>query len=151
MTGNYNNPSTPAERCAVVENDRRVRRGGTYHDIASSEAAVPRGRFTAHERSTVTGATPASRYPTLPASSPWASEPVGQEPPLGFSVDEMIPAGEPHEVMASLAKQQGGEGINPSASSPGAPPSGDEQRVGAGPIQTSAPSARRRRSTNAER
>jgi hypothetical protein len=28
-------------------------------------------------------------YPTLPASSPWAGDPVPQEPPLGRAIDAM--------------------------------------------------------------
>jgi hypothetical protein len=37
----------------------------------------------------VTGSTAVPEGPRLPASSPWASDPVGDEPPLGFSIDEV--------------------------------------------------------------
>jgi hypothetical protein len=95
------NESSQSERRAILRNEREV---GTYHAFAAGEAGVVGGRFAARERSAVTGATPAPQYPTLPANSPWATEGVGQERPLGFSIEEMIPAGEPYEVAASLGE-----------------------------------------------
>jgi len=41
--------------------------------------------------------------PEQPATTPWSSDPVGIEPPLGFSVEEMVPVGEHHEIEASIA------------------------------------------------
>jgi hypothetical protein len=55
------------------------------------------GRWAAESKAKVVGST-SFKYPALPPNSPWASEPVGQGRPLGFSVDEMIPVGEPHEL-----------------------------------------------------
>ena len=85
-----------AERRAVMRNEQRVREGRvfapdqslpreatTFHQFAQADAEIPRGRFTAHERSSVTGATPAPSYP--PASA-WCADPGSQllEPPLGL-------------------------------------------------------------------
>jgi len=99
----YDNPATVAERLAVQRNDERIRKGGaTYHGFAVAEADVIRGRFTAHERSTVTGSGPVA-YPTLPASSPWHHDPVPASEPLGFPIDQMEPTGEAFEVAKSLA------------------------------------------------
>jgi hypothetical protein len=128
------NDSSQAERRAILRNEREV---GTYHAFAAGEAGVVGGRFAARERSAVTGATPAPQYPTLPVNSPWATEPVGQERPLGFSVDEMIPAGEPHEVTASLgeANLDAAGQLLPEAVEQASPSSG----AGSGVIQPSPP------------
>jgi hypothetical protein len=57
----------------------------TYLAMALS-APVERG----HERPCITGASSTLMLPLrLPANSPWASDPVGDEPPLGFSIDEL--------------------------------------------------------------
>jgi hypothetical protein len=37
----------------------------------------------------VVGATPVPSYPPQPANSPWSSDPVGDEPPLGYSIDDV--------------------------------------------------------------
>ena len=47
---------------------------------------------------------PSGHVPTTArANSPWAGDPLGLEPPLGFSVDGTEPTGEVHEIQASLA------------------------------------------------
>ncbi len=38
-------------------------------------------------------------YPSLPASSPWASNAWGEEPPLGIAIDDMEPTGTAAEAM----------------------------------------------------
>jgi hypothetical protein len=66
------------------------RLGGTFfsHTHADDEAG---GRFQKVNAATVIGSTPLPKYPELP-SGPWSgSDPVGQEPPLGYSVDAMPP------------------------------------------------------------
>ena len=55
-------------------------------------------------RTHVNGTDPVPWVPPQPTSSPWATEPVGQERPLGFSVEDMIPVGEPHEVASSFGE-----------------------------------------------
>ena len=142
------NESSQSERRAILRNEREV---GTYHAFAAGEAGVVGGRFAARERSAVTGATPVPQYPTLPANSPFATEPVGQERPLGFPIDEMQPVGEPHEMAASLGE------VNPDAAGSLLPASveqalpGDEQRSGMESVQPSALAARRRRPQNTKR
>ena len=75
------------ERKRTLDNDRRLREqqqsGGTYHQHAVSDASVDRGRYTAHERSTVIGSTGLPNYPAGPA---WSADPGSQcvEPPLSF-------------------------------------------------------------------
>ena len=65
---------------------RRVERD-TYLSRAQVEADQVGGRFKKEIETHVTGV---PTYPSLPASSPWASpDPTGLEPPLGYSVDQM--------------------------------------------------------------
>ena len=57
----------------------------TYLAMALS-APVERG----HERPCITGASKNLMLPLrLPTNSPWAGDPVGDELPLGFSIDEL--------------------------------------------------------------
>ena len=57
----------------------------TYLAMALS-APVERG----HERRCITGASKNLMLPLrLPTNSPWAGDPVGDELPLGFSIDEL--------------------------------------------------------------
>jgi hypothetical protein len=85
-----------AERRDVVENDRRARarerNASSYHQFASGEAEITRGRFTAHEKTRVIGSGPIE-YPPQPADSPWTGE-QALEPPLAYS--------EPFEIEKSL-------------------------------------------------
>jgi hypothetical protein len=37
----------------------------------------------------ITGSTEVAWVPPQPSSSPWSSDPVGPEPPLGYSVDDV--------------------------------------------------------------
>ena len=76
------------------------RRLKTYMGHALDAELEMGGRFAKVHTTTVTGASPIS-YPTQPTHSPWHSNPYPEEPPLGFSVDEMEPIGEPHERTAS--------------------------------------------------
>jgi hypothetical protein len=59
----------------------------------------------------VAGSEASVEYPRQPASSPWASDPVGLEPSLGFSVNQMEPTGTHVEIERSL----GGSVAAPSA------------------------------------
>jgi hypothetical protein len=90
-----------AERKEVLENDRRVRDGTTFRQFAESEVAEPRGRFATTNEATVIGSTPTVNYP---AGANWSSDPVGDEPALGFAIDEQLePVGTPQEIAASIA------------------------------------------------
>src|SRR6516165_9193594 len=80
------------ERRRVLRNDARVRDQsrngdtGTYLSHTRSEVG---GRFAVTEHQTITGVvSPAP--PPLPANSPWhGSDPVPDEPPLGYRIDAM--------------------------------------------------------------
>ena len=98
----FNNDASQAERRRILDNDRKA---STYSRVAQSEAEdLAGGRYAAMGKPSVTGSTPAVRYPAQPANSPWHRDPLPTEPPLGVSVEEMKPVGEPHEVRASEAQ-----------------------------------------------
>ena len=81
-----------AERRRVLANDARLRdqsrdgNTGTYLSHTHSELG---GRFALTEHQTITGVVSPSP-PPLPANSPWhGSDPVPDEPPLGYRIDEI--------------------------------------------------------------
>jgi hypothetical protein len=96
-----------AERRETLENDRKLREaehqrllreGTTFHQFAQSTANDEAGgRFAAIAPTTVTGATPVPRYPAAGAHQ---CDPVGIEPPLGFSVNDLEPI-EPSALVSS--------------------------------------------------
>ena len=65
------------------------------------------GRFTS--KPVVTGSEPGVHVPRLPASSPWAGDPVPPEEPLGYSINDLEVIGTPAEVERSIAEQELGE------------------------------------------
>ena len=146
MTGNrpYDNSASQAERLAAHRNDERVRKGGTYCEIAASEAGAVGGRYAAQSRSTVIGSSPV-HYPALPSSSPWAHDSVPAEPSLGVPIDAMEPVGTHSEIQNSLAESPGGEGIK----SPTSPPNDRPGGAGAPVRHSTHCRQRRRRSPNA--
>jgi hypothetical protein len=85
-----------AERRRVLANDRRVL--ATYHGVAQTSVDDDRGgRYAKVTTTTVIGASPIN-YPRQPENSPANQAAlVGDEPPLGFSVNDMEPVGEIHE------------------------------------------------------
>jgi hypothetical protein len=68
--------------------DEQRERAGTYFSHTHSNAG---GRFAAVGAMTVVGQTP-NPYPALPDNSPWHSDPVPAELPLGYRIDQMIPS-----------------------------------------------------------
>jgi len=110
------------ERRAVLRNDRRIREPSAYIDHTHDDASG--GRFAKVARSTVTGADPVPLYPRQPANSPWANDPIGQEPSLGYPIDEHLAVGTEAEIIASLREAHSDHGDQPS-SFENAPPSGD--------------------------
>jgi len=86
-----------AERRRIMAEDRR---GRTYFGQAQHADDDLGGRYAKVHSTTITGSSPIS-YPAQPSTSPWHHDPCPPEPPLGFSVDEMEPVGEPHERTAS--------------------------------------------------
>ena len=91
-----------AERRKIMESDRLARRASTYHALADAAAnELSGGRYAqSANRQTVIGSSPIS-YPAQPENSPWAKDPMPQEPPLGWSVEDMEPTGEPFELERS--------------------------------------------------
>ena len=88
-----NNDATMKEKRDVLRNEQRT----TLSQFAQAEAAEARGRFTAHERSTVVGASSVPKYPAAFLQY----DPVPDEPALGVDINEMEPCGQPHELKAS--------------------------------------------------
>jgi hypothetical protein len=84
-----------SERRRILAEDRLAR--NTYFSHANDPELELGGRFSKVIKTTVTGASPVGMYPRQPAGSPWACDPVGDEPPLGVSVEAMEPVGEVHE------------------------------------------------------
>jgi hypothetical protein len=81
-------------RADTFENDRKVReQASTMFEHAVLSADDDRGgRFAGVNKTIVVGASPVA-YPPLPASSPWhGPDPVGPEPPLGYSVNDLEPS-----------------------------------------------------------
>jgi hypothetical protein len=104
------NDASMATKHEIAKNDQRVHR-----DMMQSrtEADFELGRQGRHAaRVDITGSWSShARYPKLPASSPWACDPVGPEPPIGIDVSETPVVGEVHE-------QQLGDGASATPPSP---------------------------------
>jgi hypothetical protein len=92
---------------ADEQRERRALAGSTntttYHQRAQVELGLDdaAGRF--GKPSVLTGSEPTVRYPRPPASSPWASDPVPPEEPLGLDVNALEAVGTAAEIEASLA------------------------------------------------
>jgi hypothetical protein len=99
-----NNPAddvSQAEKRRILADDRKVR--ATFHSIASAGMDDERGgRFSALNKPSVTGSDPTVMVPRQPLGSPWHSDPLGKEAPLGFSVEDQPPTGEAWEVQKSI-------------------------------------------------
>jgi hypothetical protein len=85
-----------AERRRIMADDRRAK--STYHSQAIGSIDEERGgRYaTSGSKQTVIGSSPIA-YPQQPSTSPWHHDPIGTEPPLGYSVDAIEPVGEVFE------------------------------------------------------
>ena len=114
------------ERREVLENDRRVReqqqQTGTFFSHGVSQALdTAGGRYgAAMGAPNVTGATPIPKYPAAAAHQ---ADPVGTEPPLGFSVNDLE-----HSACLSAAEATGGAAAQsaPPDVEPAPPPSSQE-------------------------
>jgi hypothetical protein len=85
----------------MAESQRDERRR-ILKDDANTLAAMhrvldptPGGRFAKVKGEYTIGSGPIVQYPRQPPNSPWAEEPAGLEPPLGYSVDDLAPVGSP--------------------------------------------------------
>jgi hypothetical protein len=104
------------DRHEYLEDVKRQRKqGSTFKDFAIADAETPRGRFNEPEKVTVIGSAPLPQYPELPESSPWHHDPVPDEPPLGYSINEMQPIETP-PVCVDVAGGTGGAVDEPSSS-----------------------------------
>jgi hypothetical protein len=94
-----NNPAdeiSQREKRRILAEDRKVR--STYFQHAQSHPDLEMGgRFKKLIPSTVVGSSPISSVPQQSLGSPWHSDPVGTEPPLGIDVNAQDPVGVPHE------------------------------------------------------
>jgi hypothetical protein len=97
----------------------------TFSTFAQSEMEQTRSRFNAEQEQIVVGRDPIPKYPAL-SSGPWSGQdPVPDEEPLGYSVDEMSRS-RPEQGPLSSARSATGEGAPakppvvaaPSSSSP---------------------------------
>jgi hypothetical protein len=97
----FTNDASQAERKMTLENDRKA---SSYMAHAAANAEEDRGgRYAASGSSPrVIGASPIS-YPTQPSTSFWSRDPVPDEPPLGYCVEDHDAVGELHEREASAA------------------------------------------------
>jgi hypothetical protein len=74
-----------------LRNKTAQSQASTFSTFAEAEANQHKGRYSAELAQTVIGSDPIPKYPALP-SGPWSGEDlVGQEPPLGYSVDGSRP------------------------------------------------------------
>ena len=72
------------ERARTLENDRKVReQGSTFLSHTHSDLG---GRYALVSPQTVVGADPIPNYPPAAAHQ---QDPCGQEPPLGYAIDEL--------------------------------------------------------------
>jgi hypothetical protein len=98
--GNPADEISQREKRRILAEDRQVR--STYLQHAESAVDEDRGgRYAATGSSPrVIGASPIS-YPQQPTNSPWHHDPVGDEPSLGYSVEDHDAVGERHERAGS--------------------------------------------------
>jgi hypothetical protein len=78
-----------------------LRNGDTGTFLSHTHIDDAGGRFAAVNAATIVGSEPAVKYPQLPSSSPWhGSDPVPDEPPLGYRIDAMPELENPAGVLA---------------------------------------------------
>jgi hypothetical protein len=129
------------EKRGTLLNDARVREQsrngdtGTYLSHTHSELG---GRFAVAEHQTITGVVSPSP-PPLPANSPWhGTDPVPDEPPLGYPIDAMPELESPTGVPVSPPVATDDPADAPSSGGGPATPSGGLvfERAGSSPFQT---------------
>jgi hypothetical protein len=97
------------ERLAVLKNDQQSNLRPDEHEPTTLHAMSKlsndlEGRASA--RDYVAGSDAATDYPTIP-SGPWSSGygRLPDEPSLGYAINDLVPCGEPHEIAASLGRE----------------------------------------------
>jgi hypothetical protein len=94
------------EKRRIIRNQSRNGDTGTF--LSHTHIDDAGGRFAAVNAATIVGQDPQVKYPQLPSSSRWhGSDPVPDEPPLGYRVDEMPPL-EPSAASVQPVEQLGG-------------------------------------------
>jgi hypothetical protein len=135
MTTSDYDPESQAERRRVLQNDARVReqsRNGDTSSYLDHVEPLLGGRFAVTEHQTITGVVSPSP-PPLPTNSPWhGSDPVPDEPPLGYRIDAM-PEQESSMAMWSSSIEATGPASADAPSLSDSASLGDAQRAGAGP------------------
>ena len=110
---------------ATLENDRKVREGSNYHSLARSGADDERGgRFASVNKASVSRTEAATLYPGRPATSQWGGvDPIPDEPPLGYEIDQQEATGEIFEQEQSMrnASSRAASGEDAAPSSSGSP------------------------------
>jgi hypothetical protein len=123
--------------------------GDTMFQRAINDADTPRGRFSAEGKPSVVGA--GANYPRQPPNSPYASDPVPDEAPLGYEINAQPPTGEFHEIQASMVAASR---VHAAAGPATAPPStdagrgeagGETAQLSPGMVSPSGPELRRRK------
>jgi hypothetical protein len=74
----------------------------TYQAFAELDDPLPGGRFASIEPRSVTGSAPTYDAPRQPEGSPWLSDVVGPEPPLGYDISAAPDLGWPEQLPSSL-------------------------------------------------
>jgi hypothetical protein len=94
-------PPSPEDKLRILEESRRA---NTRSALSAVLDPALSGRFAATAKADFTvGRDPVVNYPTLPGG-PWGGGPqVGVEPPLGYSVEDLEPTGELHELERAAA------------------------------------------------
>jgi hypothetical protein len=90
----YSQEASQAEKERLLREQRTAGTRVAYGNVIDPPAG---GRFAKPSQSP----DPATLYPAQPPHSPWHHDPVPDEEPLGFSVEDMLPVGEPHEISAA--------------------------------------------------
>jgi hypothetical protein len=99
---------TQAEKRAVLEQDRQARRDNSFYGRALHDAdSEMQGRFGQQAKPTVIRG-----GPDYPGGAHWSRDPLGPEPSLGYSVNDLPVIGEPHEVAAAAARAQATRNLN---------------------------------------
>jgi len=127
-----------ADRIDTMRNDADWQRqlkeaakapANTMHQHALAAANdTAGGRYAGVNPTTVVGSEPLVKYPH--ASTPFQRDPVPNEPPLGYAIDEMIPIENPTGVSSPPSPPVGTGGAeapsDPGLSEHAAPPSSSE-------------------------
>jgi hypothetical protein len=104
------------EKAAILQNEKRLNTRAAMQAVLDPTLA---GRFAKEAKADFTvGRDPTVQYPRMPATSPWACDAVGLEPPLGFSVEEMEVVGSTEEAERAAAILAATESSAATASSP---------------------------------